>query len=92
MLVWVPCFFLWIFLPLDLYYLSRSTKPDIRWTWINRLKLVITAALSVTSIADIALAFTEKDTTKVPNVDLYSPLIKLLTFVSKCINDDCEKK
>lgn len=39
-LVWIPCLFLWIFLPLEIYYLRHSKAFDIPFNLYNVAKLV----------------------------------------------------
>ncbi|XP_015378037.1 PREDICTED: multidrug resistance-associated protein 1-like, partial [Diuraphis noxia] len=38
-LVWSPCLFLWLFSPLEVYYLVHSRYRDIPWNWLNLSKL-----------------------------------------------------
>ena len=39
-LVWVPCLFLWVWAPLETYYILSSKTKGIPWSWKNCLKLV----------------------------------------------------
>lgn len=39
-LIWAPCLFLWLFSPLEVYYLVQSKYRDIPWNWLNLSKMV----------------------------------------------------
>jgi ATP-binding cassette subfamily C (CFTR/MRP) protein 1 len=80
-LVWVPCVFLWTFSSLEVYYILHSKKRDIPWNWVNVSKLLGTAVLFVLTVTDLVTSInsSESDTY---NVDIYTPIIKLLSFVS----------
>lgn len=83
-LIWVPCLFLWTFASLEVYYIVNSKKRDIPWNWLNSLKLLITILLVVLSFSDIvaSIAYTESEEFTIHNVDIYTPLIKIISFVS----------
>lgn len=82
-LVWIPCFFLWTFSSLEVYYLLKSKRRNIPWNWLNIFKLVVTGVLSIICLSDLVNAFKSADSDHVVySVDIYSPLIKLFTFVS----------
>ncbi|XP_018568578.1 multidrug resistance-associated protein 1 isoform X9 [Anoplophora glabripennis] len=80
-LVWIPCFFLWTFSSLEVYYLIKSKRRNIPWNWLNISKLVVTGILSILCLSDLVNAFKSADSDNVVySVDIYSPLIKLFTF------------
>lgn len=79
-LVWVPCVFLWTCCFFEVYYIINSKKRDIPWTFLNILKCVVTATLVILTVVDLVTSL--RSETPVYNVDIYSPLIKILTFVS----------
>lgn len=83
-LVWVPCLFLWTFASLEVYYISNSKKRDIRWNFLNITKLLSTVLLIVLSFADLATNFAhiKSEVFKVYDVDIYTPVIKVISFVS----------
>lgn len=45
-LVWVPCIFLWVFSPMEVYYILNSKQKDIPWTWLNISKLVSSRSIN----------------------------------------------
>lgn len=82
--MWIPCIFLWIFSSLEIYYILSSKNRDIPWNWLNISKLSVTFIIIILTITDLATAInsSKSETTEVHNVDIYSPVIKILTFVS----------
>lgn len=87
-LVWIPCLFLWTFASLEVYYILSSKKRDIPWNFLNVSKLVVTSLLILLSFSDliINIAYSESDQFSVYNVDIYTPIIKLFSFVSIIFN------
>ncbi|KAI2474232.1 hypothetical protein C4B38_000299, partial [Diabrotica virgifera virgifera] len=83
-LVWIPCIFLWVFAGLEVFYIFNSKRRNIPWNWLNLSKLAITATLIVLTISDIVNSFKTAGNrgSEVNDVDIYSPLIKILTFTS----------
>ncbi|XP_068898237.1 multidrug resistance-associated protein 1 isoform X2 [Tenebrio molitor] len=83
-LVWVPCVFLWTFSSLEVYYILHSKKRDIPWNWVNVSKLLGTAVLFVLTVTDLVTSInsSESDTY---NVDIYTPIIKLLSFALSAV-------
>ncbi|KAL5238885.1 hypothetical protein ACI65C_006295 [Semiaphis heraclei] len=80
-LVWTPCLFLWLFCPLEVYYLAHSRYRDIPWNWLNLSKLGVAAILSLLTIIDIAYAITQYSSgMPIYSVDFYTPLVKFITF------------
>ncbi|XP_050432447.1 multidrug resistance-associated protein 1 isoform X1 [Adelges cooleyi] len=80
-LIWVPCLFVWLFSPLEVYYLVSSKFRDIPWNWLNISKLIGAILLCILTIADIVYAviqYTSDQPTY--SVDFYTPLVKLVTF------------
>ena len=53
-LVLVPCAFLWMLMPLELYLNKISTKRGIPWSRINGLKLGLTLGLTLLSVLELA--------------------------------------
>lgn len=57
-----------------------SKKRNVPWNWRNVVKLIITGILIILTFIDlVAVVFSEKVTY---NVDIYSPLIKVISYVS----------
>ena len=76
-LIWLPCLFLWLFLPFEIYYI-RHSKQDlitIPYTWLNVSKLVINCGLIALTICDLTIA-------AVFFVDYLSIFVKIASFVS----------
>ncbi|XP_044271389.1 multidrug resistance-associated protein 1 isoform X7 [Tribolium madens] len=81
-LVWVPCAFLWTFSSLEVYYILHSKRRDIPWNWLNVSKLLGTAILFVLTVTDLVTGINSASSSEsdVYKVDIYTPVIKLLTF------------
>lgn len=78
--MWIPCLFLWAFSGFEVYYILHSKKRDIPWNVLNVLKLALTTVLIILMLTDLITAF--KSEIPPPNVDIYTPIVKILTFVS----------
>ncbi|CAI6346527.1 unnamed protein product [Macrosiphum euphorbiae] len=80
-LVWAPCLFLWLFSPLEIYYLVNSKYRDIPWNWLNMVKVAGVSTLCIISTLDFVYAIILYSSgMAVFSVDIYTPLIKLITF------------
>ncbi|XP_065205458.1 multidrug resistance-associated protein 1-like [Planococcus citri] len=78
-LVWVPCTFLWILSPLEIYHICRSKTSDIPFSLYNIAKLIaiiISAAVTLTDIAHYVIFNLSPS-----SVDFYSPLVKFVTLI-----------
>ncbi|UYV60329.1 hypothetical protein LAZ67_1000846 [Cordylochernes scorpioides] len=53
-LVWIPCGFLWVFAPLETYFLLRSAKKYIPWTALNITKMRSGSPVTATDNAAVA--------------------------------------
>jgi hypothetical protein len=51
-LVWIPCAFLWLMLPLKAYSVLYSSMKIDRWTWMSSTKIILSLALTVLAIID----------------------------------------
>lgn len=80
-LVWGPCAFLWLFSLMELYYIRSSRDRDIPWGFLNASKFAINLGLILLSTADAIMAVTHDNAT-ISSVHLYTPVIKIATFVS----------
>lgn len=66
-----------------MFYILNSKKRDIPWSFINIFKLFFNCVLIVLCISDFGVAIHRiSKEEEVFNVDIYTPLIKFLTFVS----------
>ncbi|CAH0555486.1 unnamed protein product [Brassicogethes aeneus] len=81
-LIWIPCVFLWTFALLEVYYITNSKKRNIPWNFLNVSKLVVTAALCVLTLTDLVTTYKKFSNSEepVPNVDIYTPVVKILSF------------
>ncbi|CAI6345762.1 unnamed protein product [Macrosiphum euphorbiae] len=80
-LVWAPCLFLWLFSPLEIYYLVNSKYRDIPWNWLNMAKVAGSSILCIISTIDFVYAIIRYSSMMVVfSVDIYTPLLKLITF------------
>ncbi|CAH1406919.1 unnamed protein product [Nezara viridula] len=75
---WIPCFFLWIFLVIDLFYIYTSKSRNIPWNWRNILKLVSLSLLMVLNVFEFLYNLFRSDPTY--PVDVYTPVIKAISL------------
>lgn len=81
-LVWFPCLLLFVFAPLDIYYIKKSKYANIPWGFTNIVRLVIPALLICLCIADMVMGASLRNEFNLQNVHMVTPAVKLLTFVS----------
>lgn len=81
-LVWAPCLFLVVLIPLDIYYARISKYSNIPWGYLNVTRLFLSLALIIISLVDLIMAATWS-TDELYNVHIVTPIIKIVTFVSK---------
>lgn len=83
-LIWGPCAFLWLFTPLEIYYLKRSKTRNVPWNWYNITKLILIVLLSIIQVSEIsyALYLDNQLNEETYSVTYISPVVLLLTFVS----------
>ncbi|KAF5303469.1 hypothetical protein FQA39_LY09932 [Lamprigera yunnana] len=80
-LVWIPCIFLWLFTTLEVYYMKHSENKNIPWNFLNISKMIIiTIMITLTLIDLLSLIKYYVNTTSVYNVQIYTPVIKTLTW------------
>lgn len=84
-LVWGPCAFLWVFSLMEIFYIRSSKNRDIPLGFLSISKLAINIGLVLLSAADAIVAVTS-DANTVQSVNLYTPAIKVATFVSYRFN------
>lgn len=85
-LVWFPCAFLWLFTPLEIFYIKNSINRNIPYGFVNLSKLMLTGSLIVLSIIDLAVAAMNNVNERVYPVSYITPFIKIATFVSKIVH------
>jgi len=84
-LVWVPCIFLWLFTPLEIFYAKSSINRNIPFGFLNVSKLILSGLLIILTIVDLVVAFANSDDIEVYPVDYYSPVIKIATFALSAV-------
>ena len=68
-LVWTPCLFLWVFAPLETYYILHSKTRNIQWNWLNVSKLVSGRVLFCLIVPPMRYGITlNKDLTVLQNI------------------------
>lgn len=81
-LIWIPCGFIWCMIPLEIYYLIKSTSRHIPWTAINLTKLIIMILLVLLTIIDMAdSVYQYQQGIDVPSVNYYASFILCITFI-----------
>lgn len=81
-LVWIPCVFLLIFTPFELYYIKISKYANIPWSFLSISRLLISIILIGLSVSDLVYGIISKGSPGVYNVHIITPIIKMVTFVS----------
>lgn len=60
---------------------------NVPWSWVNVSKLTITALLVILTFVDLGLAIGRRAESYIFPVDFYTPVIKIVTFVSIIASD-----
>lgn len=83
LLVWVPCAFLFLFTPLEFYFISKSKFNHIPWSFLNVMKLLGTTLLIALSALDIGIAVTRMDDhpEEIFPVHYTTPIIRIVAFL-----------
>lgn len=82
-LVSIPCIFLWVFSPIEIYYLHTSKNRNIPWNWLNKMKLETTGMLIVLLFGEVFLAFkTSLGYEIIYPVNFYPPIMTSIAVVS----------
>ncbi|XP_055346994.1 multidrug resistance-associated protein 1-like [Paramacrobiotus metropolitanus] len=83
-LVWIPCGFLWLMLPVQAYNVLSAKYKIKHWTWVSVAKTILTCALAILNLVDffyIADVWRTSSVSYFTDVDLMVPLIKTATFI-----------
>ncbi|CAL4110031.1 unnamed protein product, partial [Meganyctiphanes norvegica] len=88
-LVWVPCGFLWVFLPLECFYIHIALNRLVPWTWVNVTKIFSSAVLLVLLLCDLGFTIGSED---VHPVDYVKPSVLFVTLVLQLVLVLVEKK
>uniref|UniRef100_A0A1B0D0A2 ABC-type glutathione-S-conjugate transporter n=1 Tax=Phlebotomus papatasi TaxID=29031 RepID=A0A1B0D0A2_PHLPP len=82
-MIWVPCGFLILFTPLELYFIATSKHGRIPWTFLNVGKTITTFLLFTLATADLAIG-TDLWIAEEPGiypVHIVTPVILMVTFL-----------
>uniref|UniRef100_A0A1L8E4B5 ABC-type glutathione-S-conjugate transporter n=2 Tax=Nyssomyia neivai TaxID=330878 RepID=A0A1L8E4B5_9DIPT len=82
-MVWVPCGFLFLFAPLEFYFIAASKNGRIPWGFLNISKAIGIFLLFALSTADLAVGADLRiaETPGVYPVHIVTPIILMITFI-----------
>nr|QST14986.1 ABCC1-2 protein [Diaphanosoma celebensis] len=85
-LVWIPCGFIWLFAPFEIYKIINNKEHNVPWTYVNISKTIINLLLVVLAIINIGQAvydyeYPTENEESVANVFYVTPAIMAATFV-----------
>lgn len=82
-LVWVPCAFLFIFAPFDLYHRFNGRYADIPWSFLNISKFITTFLLICLTFVDMGMMLNlrNEDDIDIFDSQIVSVSVKAATFV-----------
>lgn len=86
MLIWVPCLFLAVFTPLDLYRRSQSQRSDIPWGFLSLSKSLVLFALICLQFIDLSMMLSVSSDYPIFDVQIVSVGVKAASFVSDNID------
>lgn len=82
-LVWTPCAFVWVFAILEVFYMKNNLSRNIPWSILNILKLLVNVLLIALAAVDLGFAVSRRSNGEaIYDVDIVTPVVKMLTFVS----------
>ena len=77
--------FLWVFLASDIYYSVTSRARDVPRSALSIAKYTMAILLIIEEAVKLAFAVSRQDDGYIVYpVDIYTPLIKIATYVSLC--------
>lgn len=79
-LTWLPAAYLWLFAPLEIISIYKSSGGYIPLTILNLFKVFLTTVLCLLSLGELLDSFQRPDE-EIFLVDFVSPIIKALTYV-----------
>ncbi|XP_077285788.1 multidrug resistance-associated protein 1-like [Arctopsyche grandis] len=80
-LVWIPCIFLWLFAPYEISRIFSSKTRNIPWSTSNIIKTIVNTLLILITCVDLIFYIYESSERSVPQVEIYTPTIKIITFI-----------
>lgn len=66
---------------MEFSYALHSKERNIPWNYLNISKIFITFLLMVLTLVDLGFSVHKSSNDVVPDVEYYSPIIKIITFV-----------
>ncbi|RWS03379.1 multidrug resistance-associated protein 1-like protein, partial [Dinothrombium tinctorium] len=79
---WIPCLFLWLFTPFEIYRIRHSDGKCIPWTIANIFKIMLLFLLVINSLLEMSFALIRYSHEQIVYpVEYYSPFIMLITFI-----------
>ncbi|KAG4074217.1 hypothetical protein HA402_015520 [Bradysia odoriphaga] len=79
-LVWAPCVFLWVFIPLEIYYIISSKYANIPWGLLNIFRIVITVLVCAVTLSDLIMGIVRAGDGAY-DVHIVTPAVKLISFL-----------
>lgn len=73
--------FLWLFTPLEIFYIKSSKYANIPWSVLNISRIIITILLGVITLSDLIMAIV-REGDGAYDVHIVTPAVKLISFVS----------
>ncbi len=91
-LVWIPCGFLWLFIPMDIYYANTAKAYKIDWNVLNVSKSLICVLLTILQLILLYPAlFPPENHPEIYPVELLTPAVKSVTYVRFLLTKICRK-
>lgn len=88
-LVYIPCLFLCLVTPAELYLNYSSKLSGIPWSWINITKLVSGKLLCILSLIELIVNCTVEDNSSEANkaeiADYLGPCVKFVTYLTSIL-------
>lgn len=66
--------------------MRNSMNRNVPWGIFNISKLILTGALILLTLVDFIMAIKDQHEAHIYSVDIYTPVIKIVSFVSKHTN------
>lgn len=73
--------FLWVFTPLDVYYMKTSKYTSIPWGMLNIARIIITILLLAITLSDLIMGIV-REGDGAYDVHIVTPAVKFISFVS----------
>ncbi|XP_022256651.1 canalicular multispecific organic anion transporter 2-like, partial [Limulus polyphemus] len=81
-LIWMPCIFLWLLIPVEVTRTKNLTGPPLPWTLLTISRLLLSLGLVVLTSTELILKIKlQKEGEAVYGVEFCSAYTKIITFV-----------